>query len=349
MNNFLDTQYWGNSIQDYLITAAIIILTIVITYIIKQIILRKIQKKSTAEHENRNKFISKSVNRFIIPAIYFGAVYIALEFLSFPKTTSRIIEIVYSVLLTFFFIRFLIAALSYFLSKYFEEKRGEDDSRRLKPLISFLNFLIWIIGLLFLLDNLGFKISAVVAGLGISGIAVALAAQAILGDLFSYFVIFFDRPFEIGDFINFDGNTGTIEKIGIKTTRIRSLSGEQLIVANSKLTSSILHNFKRMESRRVVFGLGVTYQTKSGQLKSIPGLVKSIVEKHEIAKFDRAHFKNYGDFSLNFEFVYYILSADYIEFMDTQEKINLEIYEKFEKLGIDFAYPTQTLVINKQT
>lgn len=348
MNNLWKTNFWGNAFQDYIIAAAIILVTIIASLVIKKIVLYRLQKKNVAEHEKRFKFIAKSINRFIIPALYFGAIYIALEFLSFDKKSNKIIEIVYAVLLTFFIIRFLIAALDYFLSKYFEEKRGDDDGRRLKPLISFLNFLIWITGLLFLLDNLGFQISAVVAGLGISGIAVALAAHAILGDLFSYFVIFFDRPVEIGDFIKFDDKAGTIEKIGIKTTHVRSLNGEQLIVSNSKLTSSILHNYKRMETRRVVFNLNITYQTKSEQLKMIPLIIKSIIERHELAKFDRAHFQSYGNSSLIFEIVYFILSADYNQYMDTHEKINLEIYEQFEKQGIEFAYPTQTLFINKQ-
>lgn len=348
MNNFLETKYWGNTIQDYVIAGAIILITIIASQIIKKIILTRLQKKSKEENKNQYKFVAKSINRFIIPALYFGAVYLALEFLSFGKTPNKIIDIVYAVLLTFFIIRFLIATLDYFLNKYFEDKRGDEDGRRLKPLISFLNFLIWIIGLLFLLDNLGFQITTVVAGLGISGIAVALAAQAILGDLFSYFVIFFDQPIEIGDFITFEGKSGTVEKIGIKSTHIRSLSGEQLIVSNSKLTSTILHNYKRMESRRIVFNLGVTYQTKSKQLKIIPGVIKKIVEKQELTKFDRAHFQSYGDSSLNYEIVYFILSSDYTKYMDTQEKINLEIYEQFEKLGVEFAYPTQTVFINKQ-
>ncbi|MCL4547484.1 MAG: mechanosensitive ion channel family protein [Bacteroidetes bacterium] len=346
MNNFWETKYWGNTIQDYIVAAAVIILTVIVTQVIKKIVLTRIQKEK--RDGKRLQFIAKSINGFLIPALYFGALYVAFEFLSFGKTFNKIIELVYELLLTIFVIRFSVTALDYFLGKYFEEKRGGEDGKRLKPLLSFLNFVIWIIGLLFLLDNLGFQISTIVAGLGISGIAVALAAQAILGDLFSYFVIFFDRPVEIGDFITFDGKAGTIEKIGIKSTRVRSLSGEQLIVSNSKLTSSVLHNYKRMETRRIVFNLGVTYQTKSKQLKTIPGVIKSIIEKQELAKFDRAHFQSFGNSSLNYEVVYFIMSADYTKYMDTQEKINVEIYEQFEKLGIKFAYPTQTVFINKQ-
>ena len=208
---------------------------------------------------------------------------------------------------------------------------------------------VWGLGVTFLLDNLGFKISAVVAGLGIGGIAVALAAQTVLGDLFSYFTIFFDRPFEVGDFIVIDDFLGTVEYIGIKTTRLRSLSGEQLIFSNTDLTSSRLRNYKRMENRRVVFQLGVTYQTKTEQLREIPEIIAHIIKKSDNTVFDRAHFSSYGDFSLNFETVYYVKSRDYNIYMDTQQTINLLIYRQFAEEGIEFAYPTQTLFFDKST
>jgi small-conductance mechanosensitive channel len=198
------------------------------------------------------------------------------------------------------------------------------------------------------MDNLGFNISAVIAGLGIGGIAIALAAQAILGDLFSYFVIFFDRPFEVGDFIVVGDKTGTVEYTGIKTTRIRALSGEQLVFSNTDLTNSRIHNFKKMQERRVVFKLGVVYQTPTAQLEEIPKIVRAIIEKHTDVRFDRGHFASYSDFSLNFEFVYFVFGAEYVKYMDTQQSINLEIYKEFEKRKIEFAYPTQTLYLNKE-
>jgi small-conductance mechanosensitive channel len=198
------------------------------------------------------------------------------------------------------------------------------------------------------LDNLGFEIATIVAGLGISGIAVALAAQAILGDLFSYFVIFFDKPFEIGDFIIFDDKKGVIEKIGIKSTKIRSLSGEVVVVSNSNLTNARLHNYKKMERRRVAFTIGVTYQTKAEHLKYIPGKIQEVIEGLELTEFDRCHFNNYGNFSLDFETVYYVLSNDYKIYMDIQQEINLTLYENFAEKGIEFAYPTQTLYLNKE-
>ena len=183
--------------------------------------------------------------------------------------------------------------------------------------------------------------------LGIGGIAIALAAQTILGDLFSYFVIFFDRPFEIGDFIVIDDKSGVVEHIGIKTTRIRTLGGEQLICSNTDLTNSGLHNYKRLQKRRILFNLGVTYQTSHQQISEIPGILKGIVESKPYVTFDRAHFSGYGDFSLNFEIVYYILDSDYTFYMDKQQAIYLDILKAFEERGIEFAYPTQTLMMQQ--
>ena len=164
----------------------------------------------------------------------------------------------------------------------------------------------------------------------------------------AYFVIFFDRPFEIGDFVVLGDFNGTIEYIGIKTTRIRSLSGEQIIVANTDLTNSRIRNFKRMEQRRVAFTIGVVYQTPTEQLAEIPKLVRSIIEERARTTFDRAHFQKFGTSSLDFEFVYYVLSSDYNQYMDIQQAINLKIYEEFRSLEIGFAYATQTLLLEKE-
>ena len=199
------------------------------------------------------------------------------------------------------------------------------------------------------MDNLGFKISTVIAGLGIGGVAVGLASQAILKDLFSYFSIIFDRPFEVGDFIIIGEYLGSVEHIGAKTTRIRSLSGEQLIFSNTDLTDSRVRNYKRMEKRRVLFRLGVVYQTSLKQLKEIPGIIETVIKNVNDTIFDRAHFLSYGDFSLVFEIVYYVIGADYNKYMDIQQQINFAIKEEFERKGIEFAYPTQTLFVQKES
>lgn len=200
---------------------------------------------------------------------------------------------------------------------------------------------IWALVVLLALDNLGIDITALVTGLGIGGIAAALAINNILGDLFASLSIILDDPFEVGDFIIVGDLMGTVEKIGIKSTRVRSLTGEQIVFANADLLGSRIRNYKRMQERRVVFPLGIIYETPHEKVKTVPEWIRSIVESQENVRFDRCHFKAFGDFSLNFETVYYTLTPDYNIFMDIQQTINQQILAKFADEGVDFAYPTQ--------
>ena len=208
--------------------------------------------------------------------------------------------------------------------------------------------LLWLAVLLLALDNLGFDVTALIAGLGVGGIAVALAVQNILGDLLASLSILIDKPFVVGDFIQVGDFLGSVENVGLKTTRVRSLSGEQLVFSNSDLLSSRLRNYGRMYQRRVVFKLGVTYDTPREQLEQIPGMMKEAIKSQEKTRFDRAHFASYGDFSLNFESVYYVLTGDYAVYMDIQQAINLQIHKNFEDAGIEFAFPTQTLYLKSE-
>jgi small-conductance mechanosensitive channel len=202
---------------------------------------------------------------------------------------------------------------------------------------------LWSIILLLILDNLGVNVTALVAGLGVGGIAVALAVQNILGDLFASLSIALDKPFAVGDFLIIDEHLGSVEHIGLKTTRLRSLSGEQLVFSNTDLLGSRIRNYGRMYERRVMFKIGVTYQTPREKLELIPGIIRQAVEAQQQVRFDRSHFQSYGDFALVFETVYYVLGPDYNLYMDIQQAINLSIHEGFEEHAIEFAYPTQTV------
>ncbi len=202
---------------------------------------------------------------------------------------------------------------------------------------------LWSIILLLALDNLGVEISGLLTGLGIGGIAIALAVQNILSDLLAYVSIMLDRPFTSGDFIVVGEHMGTVERIGLKTTRMRSLSGELVIFANHDLLGSRLRNFQDREERRVVFTVGVTYDTSASKLASIPSILREVVNQQEQVRFDRTHFSTFGDFSLDFETVYYVTSADYVVYMDVQQSVNLELVRRFEQAGIEFAFPTQTV------
>ena len=208
--------------------------------------------------------------------------------------------------------------------------------------------ILWSLLLLLGLDNIpDIEINTLIASLGISSIAVALAVQNILGDLFAALAIAFDKPFEIGDFINAGDYGGTVERIGIKSTRMRTPTGEQLVVSNSDLLKSRIRNFKRMTRRQHIFTVGVAADTPHEKLKQIPDLLHEIIAAQPKVEFGRAHFRTFGEFTLNFEVVYFLPVPDFTLFMDTQQAINLEIHRRFEEEGIGMPYPTQTVIVKR--
>jgi len=212
-----------------------------------------------------------------------------------------------------------------------------------------LRVFIWSVALLTVLDNVGVNITAFVASLGVGGVAVALAVQNILSDLFASLSIGLDKPFEVGDFVVFGNIAGVIERVGLKTTRIRSISGEQVICGNTELLKNTIHNYKRMEERRVVFTFGINYATPPATIADIPGIVRKAVEASSNTRFDRAHFKAFGASSLDFEIVYFITSTDFNVYMDVQQSINLYLMKAFQAHGVDFAFPTMTLNLPELT
>jgi small-conductance mechanosensitive channel len=240
------------------------------------------------------------------------------------------------------------AALSMWLTLRRSRQLARDPSAvAAMDLMGFVaRVVVWAAVLLVLLDNLGVDITALIAGLGVGGIAVALAAQNVLGDLFSSLSIVFDKPFVVGDFIVVGDFMGSVEHIGLKTTRLRSLSGEQVVFSNSDLLNSRVRNYGRMFERRVVCPIGVTYQTAAAKLRRIPAIIREIVEGQDKVRFDRAHFQGFGDSALTFEFVYYVLTPDYNYYMDVQQSINLALFEKLAGEGVEFAYPTQTVFVS---
>jgi small-conductance mechanosensitive channel len=206
-----------------------------------------------------------------------------------------------------------------------------------------LRTLLWAIVLLAILSNIGVNITAFVASLGVGGIAIALAAQNILGDLFASIAIAADKPFEVGDFIVLGSVAGTVELVGVKTTRIRSLGGEQIVMSNTEMLKQTVSNYKRLKERRIVFGFGVTYDTTADQAEAIPALVREVVEASDQVRFDRAHFKAFGDSSLDYEVVYIVLDPGYGVYMDEQQRINLNLMRGLAARGIEFAFPTRTV------
>lgn len=363
MNGILETEILGIAVSVWLSALAAglggVIVALVVRWIAAAIVRRRSARQAYSEvtagevepggqADGRPRggarflFALRMVQSFVFPALVLGGFYIAVTTLGLEGQVGALVSAVFVVLFSLVAIRFLITVVNELFRRATEEKERVDLAR-IRPLRAIAVFAVWIAGLLFLLDNLGFDITAVIAGLGIGGIAVALAAQALLGDLFSYFVILFDKPFELGDFLIFDDVLGSVERIGVKTTRLRSLGGELIVVSNSDLTNSRVRNYKQMQRRRVVFKVGVVYGTEPEAVRAIPAIIESIIGDEQLAAFDRAHFASYGDWSLVFEVVYYVASPDYNLYMDVQERINIAIYDAFAERGIEFAFPTQTL------
>ncbi len=306
--NFLSIEFLNNQISDYLLAISTLIACIISIKIIVGLLFRRIKKWAAKTRNVYDDGIIRILERNLIPIAYIGSIYLAVSNLTLHPIIGRVFEVLLIITSTIFAINLLTAFLEYLIKIYcFTYHRSNTNiEQSINSLLPALRVIVWLIGIIFLLDNLGFDISTIVASLGIGGVAIALASQGILQDLFSYFSILLDRPVDLGDFIIIGDYSGTIEYVGIKTTRLKSLSGEEIVIANTDLTGSRIRNFKRMLQRRIVFKFGVVYETNSELLAKIPVLIEEIINNTENTTFDRAHFSDYGEYSLNFEVVYFI-------------------------------------------
>lgn len=340
---------FGIPLTEYIIFGIIFTVTFLFFLIFKKGILRRVkrvtEKTSTIVDDT---FVQSVKNIRILFFILFSA-YLATKFTDLGKPFERIVSSVFIIAIIYEAVKFFQSVGVYFIKKFWEmnSDKEEDTTNAVNGLSLILKIVIWSIGFLLILTNLGFEISALIASLGVSSIAVAFALQSILADIFSSFSIYLDTPFKVNDFIIVGTDMGVVKKIGIKTTRLLTLQGEELIISNHELTSTRIRNFKQMEKRRIVFHIGVTYNTPAEKLKKIPEIIKEIITSVEGVTFDRSHFQKFADFSLNFETVYYVENGDYMVYMDKQQDINLQIFEKFQSEGIEFAFPTQSIYLEK--
>jgi small-conductance mechanosensitive channel len=287
--------------------------------------------------------LSKTTFLFFIAV----SLFVGLQTLTMGSTTARVLRSVITIALFWQAGVWAVAAAAAWIDRKRRRSMTVDRAMvgSLGVIAFMINVLIWSLVVLLTLDNLGVDITALVAGLGIGGIAVALALQNILGDLFASLSITLDRPFVIGDFLSVGDFLGSVEYIGIKSTRLRSLSGEQIIMPNADLLGSRVRNFGRMAERRVVFATNITYETPIDTVEKIPALIKEIVQSQKDTRFDRSHFAKHGSASLDFETVYYVLSPDYNRYMDIQQAINVRLHRELTAMGVEFAYPTQRLIV----
>ena len=276
------------------------------------------------------------------------AIAVALDFLHFGKTVTDIQGAQHAFrLLTFALVGVQTAFwASTLLVSWLHTSAGRDKSRPANPVMLgvltwAVQFVVWVTLVLALLAEGGVNITAFVASLGVGGVAVALALQNVLTDLFSSIAIGLDKPFEVGEFIKFGDDLGTVTKVGIKSTRIQSLSGEELAVSNSVLLKNLIHNYSRMRERRVVFTFRLPFDTPREAIPEVVERVRGFIDGEKLTRFDRGYLAGFGDYGLDFEFVFYVLDPAYNTFVEIQQRINLKMLEAWDELGIEFAVPAR--------
>jgi small-conductance mechanosensitive channel len=361
--SFLVTQIAGNSIRDYIITVAVFVLLLSALRIFKGVIVAKLKKFAARTKMEFDDVFVEAVETLGWPFYILLALFISIQYLQLAHWIDRTIYYASLIIATYYFGKVSGRVIRYIAKKVHNRNHPSDDPPN-SAVVSFfivtVNIILWAIVIILILDNFGYNVTTLVAGLGIGGIAIAFALQSVLSDLFASVSIYFDKPFEVGDFIVVDNDSGHVQKIGLKSTRIKTQQGQELIVSNKMLTEQRVNNYKRMERRRVLFSVGVTYETPLAKLKKIPGMITEIIEKTPNATPSRVHFKEYGDFSLNYEIVYHVEYQGNIDtqasnsynkeiniYMDTQQAINFGIAEAFKKEKIEFAYPTQVVYMRK--
>jgi len=343
----LELDLFGNSLKAWLTALGIALAINLIVGLLKWLIIGRLStvaKRTSTRIDDSLIGVVRSTRQWLVLLV---TISVGARYLTLPEQAFTALKALATVA---FFIQlglWAAAVLGFWITRS-RERAAETDlgaSTSLGALSFIGSVLIWTLVLLLALSNLGINVTAMITGLGIGGIAVALAVQNILGDLFASLSIVIDKPFVIGDFIIVEDYMGSVEYVGLKTTRIRSLGGEQIIFSNSDLLKARVRNYKRMRERRVVFSFGVLYQTTPEQLEKIPATARAVIEKQKLARFDRAHFQKFGESSLDFEVVYWMLDPDFNKYMDVQQEINLSLLRAFADDGIGFAYPSRSLFI----
>jgi small-conductance mechanosensitive channel len=344
---FLEWQFYHNSVQAWLIAGAVFVVIGAVLFTARTLLARRLERMAAKTATTADDAIVDLLRRtryfFIITAAVAGATL----FLELPTRALAVGRVLGTIAL---FLQMAIwgnGLITFWFRNYAERKADTDlSSRTTVAAFSFLaRAILWIMLALLALSRLGYDITTLITGLGVGGIAIALAVQNVLGDLFAALAIVLDKPFVVGDSISVDTMTGTVENVGLKTTRIRSVNGEQLIFSNADLLKSRIRNFKRMQERRVVMTIGVAYDTTPDTVARIPDMLREAVEAQERVRFDRSHFMSYGESALMFETVYFVLTSDYLTFANVNQAVNLAVLRRFTAEKVEFAFPTRTIVV----
>lgn len=340
----MQIQIFNNTISDWLTAIIIFFIAVAVLKLFKTILMVKLKNLAKKSKTKVDDMVLDGLHAIQWPFYFFIAFYIALQFIDINPIIYQWSVYILLIVIAYYVLKFCEKLIDYGIKIVIKKKQEkQEDVEIIKLLGTTAKVILWAGIIILVLANIGYNVTSLVAGLGIGGIAVALALQNILSDLFSSLAIYFDKPLKVGDFVVIGDYMGTVKKIGIKTTRIQALQGEEIVISNSELTNAKLQNFGLMEKRRIVFQIGVTYNTAKEKLEKIPEIIKKAINKQEQTELNRVHFKFFGDFSLNYEIVYYVKTGDYNKYMDIQQEINLYIVEEFKKANIEFAFPTQTV------
>ena len=344
---FLEWQFYHNSVQAWLVAGIVFVVIGATLFITRTLLARRLAAVAARTSNTADDVIVDLLRRTRYFFILTAAVAGASLFLDLPRRALTVGHVLGTIALILQIAIWGNGFINFWFRNYAERKADSDvASRTTIAAFSFVaRAIMWTMLLLVTLNRLGIDVTALITGLGVGGIAIALAVQNVLGDVFAALAIVLDKPFVVGDAISVDTLTGTVENVGLKTTRIRSVNGEQLIFSNTDLLKSRIRNFKRMQERRVVLTIGVSYDTPPDTVARIPTMLREAVEAQEQVRFDRSHFMSYGDSSLVFETVYFVLTADYLTFANTNQAVNLAVLRRFSAEGIDFAFPTRTIIV----
>lgn len=346
----LDFGLFGNPAWRWLLAGVVLVLALVGLRLLRRLAVQRVEKLAVNTDNDLDDLLVQLVERTHGLFLLLMALFLASRPLDLSAGVATGIRRLFAVVL------FLQAGIwgarvvNWMIDRQLRRREAEADAPR-AAILSLFGFFgqvaVWSVVVLLALDNIGVDVTGLIAGLGIGGIAVGLALQNVLQDTFASLSIILDKPFENGDFLIVGDVMGTVEKIGIKSTRLRSLSGEEIVMGNDDLLSSRIRNYKRMAERRALFEFGILYSTPPDTVERIPEIVREIIESADQTRFDRAHFKGFGDSSLKFEVVYYVLVPDYNVYMDLQQEINLRLMRALEELDVEFAFPTRTVIVDR--
>lgn len=338
--------FLGNSLRSWLYATVAFAVTFTALPLLRGFVAAKRRKLAQAPPAVELTLLLIAGTRRIF--LWVVALYLGARFLALPAPLERTLQVVIVLVVWLQVALWAVAAVRFAIDRQRARTAPADGARAgsLDVILFIARGVIFVVALLLALDNLGVNITTLVAGLGITGIAVALAVQTMLGDLLASLSITFDKPFEVGDVVGIDDLTGTVQHIGVKSTRLKSTSGEQVVLSNADVLKSRVRNFGRMHERRVAFFLGVTYDTTAEKLRAIPTIVRETIEAQPQVRFDRCHFLEYGESALRFEVAYFVLSREFGVHADILQNVNLAIFERFAAQGIEFAFPTRTVLLD---